>query len=168
MRNPDRQKTQMFVTSGSALSSYGRRVRCIKLALFTSPVIGAYFYSHIHQMPRLICPFRFLTGIPCPGCGMTRSFLAIARGDLSQAVFYNLFGPVLFAIFLIAIIHIALELTTQQKIRTFYTSLINQRKFKHLVLIFVVTYHATRLYYLALSGELILTFRASPIGQFLF
>jgi hypothetical protein len=31
------------------------------------------------------CPFRLITGIPCPGCGMTHAFLAAFRGDFADA-----------------------------------------------------------------------------------
>lgn len=34
---------------------------------------------------RGICYFKNLTGIPCPGCGMTRSFLLILQGRFKQA-----------------------------------------------------------------------------------
>jgi len=37
----------------------------------------------------LTCPFKALTGIDCPGCGIQRSFLALMRGDL--AVSFKLF-----------------------------------------------------------------------------
>src|SRR6476620_9396385 len=131
----------MFAISRSPLSNQARRVRHVKLGLSISPVVGAYVYSRTHQMPPLICPFRFLTRIPCPGCGMSCSFLSIARGDLHQAVFYNLFGPVLFAIFLLAVIHIALELTTGHKIKTFYTQLWTHKKLKSLSFKFILIYH---------------------------
>lgn len=33
------------------------------------------------------CPFRFLLGVSCPGCGMTRACLTLVRtGDLSAAM----------------------------------------------------------------------------------
>jgi hypothetical protein len=48
-------------------------------------------------------PTRFLTGISCPGCGMTRAVLAAMRLQFSQAFYYHpLFGivPLMFALYL--------------------------------------------------------------------
>jgi len=44
----------------------------------------------------VLCPFRALTGYPCPGCGMTRAFSALAHGEPVRAVIYNPLSPVLF------------------------------------------------------------------------
>jgi hypothetical protein len=44
----------------------------------------------------ILCPFRALTGYPCPGCGMTRAFSAIAHGEPWRAVRYNPLSPLLF------------------------------------------------------------------------
>lgn len=37
----------------------------------------------------LPCPFRTLTGWWCPGCGLTRATHHLFRGDLSEALRYN-------------------------------------------------------------------------------
>jgi hypothetical protein len=36
-----------------------------------------------HLLP---CPFKYLTGIDCPGCGFQRAVLALFRGDISQSI----------------------------------------------------------------------------------
>ena len=36
-----------------------------------------------------ICVFRRVTGLPCPSCGMTRSYLALFRGDIKTAFFMH-------------------------------------------------------------------------------
>ena len=42
------------------------------------------------------CPFKLLTGIDCPGCGMTRAFMCIILGDPAAAYYYNPLAPALF------------------------------------------------------------------------
>ena len=34
----------------------------------------------------LRCPFKYLTGIDCPGCGFQRSLLALLNGDLHKSL----------------------------------------------------------------------------------
>jgi hypothetical protein len=38
------------------------------------------------------CPSRLAVGIECPGCGLTRSFVALANGDFRQSLCYNRIG----------------------------------------------------------------------------
>ena len=40
-----------------------------------------------------VCAFRRLTGIPCPGCGLTRAMGALARGELLLALHFHPFAP---------------------------------------------------------------------------
>lgn len=35
------------------------------------------------------CPIRFFTGVSCAGCGMSRAWLALLRGDISAAWSYH-------------------------------------------------------------------------------
>jgi hypothetical protein len=44
-----------------------------------------------------LCWSRLLFDRACPGCGLTRSFVAIANGDLARAFACNPTGPVVFA-----------------------------------------------------------------------
>jgi hypothetical protein len=35
------------------------------------------------------CPFKTLTGLPCPGCGFTRSVESLTSGDVSGSFLHN-------------------------------------------------------------------------------
>jgi hypothetical protein len=39
----------------------------------------------------VVCPFRLATGLPCPGCGMTRAWVLLAHGRLGAALSANPF-----------------------------------------------------------------------------
>ncbi len=45
-----------------------------------------------------VCTFLDLTGLPCPSCGMTRSWVWAVRGELALALRYNVAGVALLAI----------------------------------------------------------------------
>jgi len=36
-----------------------------------------------------ICPFKYITGYSCPGCGLTRAFLSTAHWHFIEALQYN-------------------------------------------------------------------------------
>lgn len=42
----------------------------------------------------VLCPFRLLTGLPCPGCGLTRSWVHLVHGGWSEGLAANPFGAV--------------------------------------------------------------------------
>lgn len=49
------------------------------------------------------CTFRYLTGVPCPSCGMTTSFALLMRADLENSLRANAVGTLL-AVFCLAVI----------------------------------------------------------------
>jgi hypothetical protein len=49
------------------------------------------------------CTFYYLTGLPCPSCGMTTSFAFLAHGDVANSVRANVAGTVLAAFLVLAL-----------------------------------------------------------------
>jgi len=42
----------------------------------------------------VVCPFRLITGLPCPGCGLTRAWVYAAHGRWADSFAANPFGLV--------------------------------------------------------------------------
>ena len=40
-----------------------------------------------------VCGFRWLTGHPCPLCGLTRAMFALAKGHVGEAVRWHALSP---------------------------------------------------------------------------
>jgi hypothetical protein len=133
--------------------------------LVAAPILGAFYLRIANASSPFFCPLKSLTGVPCPGCGLTRSFVAIASGKIPEAIAFNLFGIFLFVGLLIALLHLSLEITFRKKILAVYTEFITNRSLHVLMLLVVMLWHCNRLYQLSLSGSLAIAFRNSPVGQ---
>lgn len=46
-------------------------------------------YIAVMSITGIGCPIRWLTGIPCPGCGMSRAFFALLRLDFTGAFSFH-------------------------------------------------------------------------------
>ena len=68
-----------LVAAGAAATALG-------LALFGVPLEGIE-----------LCALRRFTGLACPGCGLTRAFTALARGDWAAAWSFHPFALLLAA-----------------------------------------------------------------------
>jgi len=53
------------------------------LAIITLSFLGIYK-----------CPIKYLFGIPCPTCGMTRAFYSIFSLDIKKAFYYHALWPI--------------------------------------------------------------------------
>ena len=51
----------------------------------------------------VICPFRIATGLPCPGCGLTRSWVYLAHGRWTESLLAHPFGVVAAALVVVLI-----------------------------------------------------------------
>ena len=60
------------------------------VATYFNPVTAGFFP---------LCPFHALTGLNCPGCGLTRGFNALFHGDFLNALHLNALIPLYALIF---------------------------------------------------------------------
>jgi hypothetical protein len=51
------------------------------------------------------CSMKTLTGFDCPGCGLTRSFVSLAHGNVFKAFSFNFAGPWLFGLMFFQLIY---------------------------------------------------------------
>jgi hypothetical protein len=58
----------------------------------------------------VVCPFRLVTGLPCPGCGMTRSWVYATHGWWRESFASHPFGPVAILAVLVLAVLVAVAL----------------------------------------------------------
>ncbi|MEH6304070.1 DUF2752 domain-containing protein [Olivibacter sp. CPCC 100613] len=51
------------------------------LSIFSSQLLTDWLQHHL-----LPCPFKWLTGVDCPGCGFQRAFLLLLRGEWKASI----------------------------------------------------------------------------------
>lgn len=51
--------------------------------------------GQIGQLPSF-CLFYHWTGLPCPGCGLTRSFVSLGHGHFVESLHWHPLGPAIF------------------------------------------------------------------------
>lgn len=118
------------------------------------PSAGEYF---------TVCGFKNFTGLPCPGCGLTHSFCAIGRGDLIDAVSFNLLGPPVFLVFVLAWIRSACVLMNRSNVVQLFDRMAWRFNLVKTFAIAFGVYGAVRIIYLVAYRPL--SFHDSPLSQ---
>ncbi|MBE6913072.1 MAG: DUF2752 domain-containing protein [Ruminococcaceae bacterium] len=105
-------------------------------------IAGIAIYCSCVYFFKWSCPVYYVTGISCPGCGMTRALFALLRLDLSTALYYH---PLIF--FCIVVLPVLLVVHIKRK--RFVKKIIT--------VVFVVVFFATYLYrFLVLKSPVLL------------
>ena len=60
-----------------------------KTAGILLPAIALVFYLAVMHFSGIGCPIRFVTGIPCPGCGMTRAVGSLLHLHPGEAAHFH-------------------------------------------------------------------------------
>lgn len=134
-------------SSHSRLSAQDAHLKQGILGMFSTPLLGSFVYAHGYRLP-LTCPIRYVTGFPCPTCGMTRSFMAIGQGHWLQAMTFHCLGPILFCLCAGIVVHVTFELVTQKQWSTVYSRFLSQREVQFLGIGIYLGYYFLRLLFI--------------------
>ncbi len=136
------------------LSRRSRHWRLLQLTLLAAPVGSTLYLAVSGKTSPLVCPILSLTGIPCPSCGMTRSWVTLCKGDLPLAFRFHLFGPVVALGILMMMGKLAIELSQGHSIQW---NILSRSKLNQCLLILLVgfsIYHIYRLQLWYQTGQL--------------
>jgi len=77
--------------------SRGRAEAVAQLLLAALAALWIRLASSPWMASFVLCPFRRLTGWPCPGCGLTRALNALAHGQWEMALSFHPLSPIVAA-----------------------------------------------------------------------
>ena len=130
-----------------------RLVSAIALVIGIAPILGTLYLrlGGVNPLGGLEdCRFQMLFGFPAPSCGLTRSFIALLKGNMAEAITYHLFGPILFFGLALCAMQGLAELSLRQPFPVGYRWAVAHGKSTRLsVLVLAIAflvYYAIRLY----------------------
>jgi uncharacterized protein DUF2752 len=88
------------------------------------------------------CPFKMLTGFPCPGCGITKSLVYFYQGDIWKSFSYHILGPFVVLFCVLAIAVLLIEIKTGKE---YFNAILYSKKLAYGLAIFLLVYHGIRL-----------------------
>lgn len=91
------------------------------LLVLAAAVLGLSFalptLQSRHAWVNIPCLFKTITHLPCPACGLTRSFVQTAHGNIARAFDFHLLGPLLFGLTVAAGVYLTGSLATGYRLR---------------------------------------------------
>lgn len=87
-------------------------------------ILIIYIIDKIYDIEIIFCPFYKLTGLCCPGCGITRMIESIIMGKFYQAFRYN---PLMFILSPFLLIYLICRIIEIIKKKNIFTDKINNK-----------------------------------------
>lgn len=88
-----------------------------------------------------LCPHKMLTGLPCPGCGITKSLIFFYQGDILKSLSYHVLGSVVVILAIVLIILMVTEIITG---REYFNKIFFSKKLAYALGIGLASYHFVR------------------------
>jgi hypothetical protein len=90
--------------SETVFSPISTLLRDRKFGLILTVVAGLHIGLLSLGLPSWDCPLFKLTGIPCPGCGLSRACLLLLRGEVRASIQFHAFAPIFLVLISVLII----------------------------------------------------------------
>lgn len=90
-----KQVESSLVDAGKRASIY----RWIVPVVFAGMLTLGWFVTPADFGSIQLCFFKRISDLDCPGCGLTRAFLLLARGHITQAIQLNAASPFIYILF---------------------------------------------------------------------
>ena len=134
--------TSYTINTKSKRKIYGIIGACMTLMV---PFFLMFFNHDNHlEKDQSLCPFKMLTGFPCPGCGITKSLVYFYEGDILKSLYFHILGPFVVVFCLVTIVVLTTELITKKE---YFNKLLFNKKLAYGLGIFLATYHFIRIIY---------------------
>lgn len=115
------------------------------------PFLIYYNNSGSLESEQSFCPFKMVTGFPCPGCGITKSMVFFYEGNIYKSLYYHLFGPFVVIISVFLIIKFSIEFYKNKEILSI--SYKNKKNLAYTIAAILMVYHFVRIiYFIATNG----------------
>ncbi len=148
----------------------GTAARMLILLGVPLALLGARFIALDH-LPLTLCTFRLATGLPCPGCGVTRAVCLVTRGYWIDSLHRHPAGLAVVVLAAWYWLHAALALLSGSRDSAAYGEKTVRRLSRgHELALYslgLLTFWAWNLLQFARSGEALMSFRSSVLGRIL-
>jgi uncharacterized protein DUF2752 len=132
----------------NALAPISPVLRDRKLAFVVTGVTGVQIALVSLSLPGWVCPFFRLTGIPCPGCGLTRAVILLLKGDFRASLRFHAFAPIFLLAAVAFILVLILPKSIIQPALSKVERLEQQTGFPAIILVGLIFYWLARLLFL--------------------
>jgi hypothetical protein len=122
-----------------------RRIAWVAFVGLSAMFLLSMVWRPADEPEYLLCPFRSLTGLLCPGCGMTRAFCALGHGELRRAIHFNALSPLLYLSFMIVWVGAAATVLNLPRVRDAVMQLRPSPAFSVVILAAVLAWWVARL-----------------------
>jgi len=150
-------------SAGTVLDALSLRRRGYATLGLVSVLAASYVYAPWASTGPPLCPLHAVAGLNCPGCGLTRSFCAMAHGCFVEALSHHWLGPLLFTASAVAVPLLLVEIIRQREIVAFHRVL-HAKALAYLIATLLVFHWAFKMASETHSGDLTASFHASLLG----